>query len=498
MALSTSYLPNFPRSLFGKAKPSTASLQARGIDRLREQSLPDLEALLGGFFAEGFFASATAAELARGGPDKKRRESIYTPTTLFWIMLFQVLNPGMACQGVVARVRAWLATRLLNPKRPALGTSAYCDARSALSTAFLQTAFEALRNKVSQQAPDAWQFCGRNVKVIDATNASMPDTLLNQERWPQPSGQKPGCGFPLAKILGVFCLSTGAWLGHALGSCSVHDLSLWHQVSYLLAKGDILLGDAGFCAWSLMAELKARGVDTVFRLHQARSKDMRRGKSLGHNDRLQLWDKPKRPAKSAWDAAMWLALPQQIEVRIIKVIIERKGMRTQCLWLATTLTDPVRYPAAAVAELYYRRWSIELFFRDIKTTMSMDVLRCKSPDMVEKEIYMHATAYNAVRLLILQSAVANQCELGRISFRGALYVIIQWLPKADSYADKPRRLAAWKDEMLSAIAEIKNLPRPDRREPRAKKRRPKNYALLTKPRAEFKEVPHRGKKRAAA
>jgi Transposase DDE domain len=491
MALHTCFLPNFPRHLQGKAKPSGASLVSKGLDRLRNQALPDLSALLGKFFADDFFVKATAheVEVAKanakpGSKPKAKRQSIYTPTALFWSFLFQVLNPGMACQGVVDKVRAWLIDRPSSPKRPSLHTGAYCLARLALSLDFFKSAFEALRAKLTQQAPDAWLWCGRSVKVLDGTSVSMPDTADNQLRWPQPTGQKKGCGFPVAKMLGVFCLSTGAWLGHALGKCCAHDLSLWHRVCYL--------GDAGFCAWALMAENKARGVDTVFRLHQSRSKDMRKGKALGRNDRLQTWIKPKAHSpKSPWTVAMWLLLPAQIEVRVIKVPIERKGFRTQCLWVATTLTDAVLYPLEQIAELYYRRWSIELFFRDIKTTLRMEVLRCKTPQMVEKEIYMHATAYNAIRLLILHSAIEHQCELGRISFKGALDLICQWLPKAASYADKPRRLAQWNDELLEAIAEVKNQARPGRREPRAKKRRPKNHQLLTKPRHEFQEIPHR-------
>ena len=491
MALHTCFLPHFPHHLQGRRKPSEASLLAKGLDRLRHQALPDLSALLGQFLPQDFFTRA---------PDSKaRRESIYTPPTLFWGFLFQVLHPGMACQGVVAKVRAWLIERPLNPKRPSLGTAAYCQARSALSTQFVRAGFEALRTRLLAQAPEAWRWCGRQVKVLDGTSVSMPDTADNQRRWPQHPGQKQGCGFPVAKMLGVFCLSTGAWLGHTLAKWCSHDLSLWHQVSHLLKAGDVLLGDAGFCAWALMAELKARGVDTVFRLHQARSKDMRQGKALGRNQRLQLWDKPQsRPSKSPWDAAMWMLLPAQLKVRVIKVPIQRKGFRTQCVWVATTLTDATLYPLEQIAELYYRRWSIELFLRDIKTTLRMDVLRCKTADMVEKEIYMHATAYNAIRLLILHSAIEHTCELGRISFKGALDLVCQWLPKAASYADKPRRLAQWHDELLEAIASVRNQARPGRLEPRAKKRRPKTHQLLTQPRHVFKEVPHRERKSKAA
>jgi hypothetical protein len=484
MALHTCFLPNFPHQLSGKPKPSEAKLISKGLDLLRLQSLPDLSALLGPFFPQNFFTSA---------PDSKaKRESIYTPIRLFWAFLFQVLHPGMPCQGVVAKVRAWLIDHPVHPKRPSLGTAAFCQARSALSAKFVQAGCEALRTKLSTQAPDAWRWCGRLVKVLDGTSVSMPDTIKNQERWPQPPAQKAGCGFPVAKMLGVFCLSTGAWLGHALSKWNRHDLGLWHQVSHLLDKGDVLLGDAGFCAWALMAELKARGVDSVFRLHQARPKDLSLGQSLGSNQCLQIWQKPKhRPGKCPWNEDQWKALPEQIEVRIIEVPIERKGFRTQKVWIATTLTDTKLYSVDQIAELYYRRWSIELFFRDIKTTMKMDVLRCKTPEMVEKEIDMHSMAYNAIRLLILHSAIEHQCELGRISFKGALDLLKEWLPKAATYADQPRKIAQWKDELLTAIATVKNPERPDRQEPRAKKRRPKTHQLLTKPRHEFKEIPHR-------
>jgi hypothetical protein len=298
MAIQTSFLPHFPHLLQGKAKPSKASVIAKQLDHLRHLSLPDLSALLGAFFPTEFFSSA---------PDSKPlREAIYTPTTLFWAFLFQVLNPGMACQSVVAKVRAWLIQRPLNPKRPSLGTAAFCQARCALSVKFLQAACEALQNKLSTQASSTWLWCGHEVKVLDGSSLSMPDTAVNQERWPQPPAQKQGCGFPVASLLGVFCLSTGGWLGHALGKWSSHDLSLWQQVRHLLKKGDVLLGDAGFCAWALMAELKARGVDSVFRLHQARPKDLSQGHRLGPNECLQIWRKPKhRPGKCPWSAQQW-------------------------------------------------------------------------------------------------------------------------------------------------------------------------------------------------
>ncbi|MBL9178953.1 MAG: IS4 family transposase [Verrucomicrobiaceae bacterium] len=491
MALSTCFLPHFPRALQGRAKNSAASRIVNELQKLRDLALPDLAALLGGLLPADFFAKAPDA--------KAQRERLYPPVTLFWAFLFQVLNPAMPCQEVVGKVRAWVISRGEKRRKPSLGTAAYCEARCGLSLRLPQAVFDELREHLQRRAASAWLWCGHHVKVLDGTSFSMPDTGDNQLQWPQPCTQKKGCGFPVAKMLGLFCLSTGAWLGHALSKWKAHDLGLWHLISHLLVKGDVLVGDAGFCAYALMAELKGRGIHTVFRLHQKRPKDMRRGKKLGRDDRLQDWHKPaQRPAGSPWKKRAWNKLPASLEVRVVRVKIERKGFRTRCLWIATTCTDAVRYPAEKLAELYYRRWSIELFYRDIKTTMHMEVMRTKTPDMVRKELLMHAIAYNMIRAMILQSASQHQQELGRISFKGAVDMLRQWLPQAAACHEQPRKLARWHEELLEAIASVQNPLRPGRREPRAKKRRPKSYQLLTAPRHQFQEIPHRERYRAVA
>ena len=354
MALLTCFLPHFPRTLQGRAKTSASSRVVNELQKLRDLALPDLVALLGSLLPADFFAKAPDA--------KAQRERLYPPVTLFWAFLFQVLNPAMPCQEVVGKLRAWALTRRERRGKPSLGTAAYCQARCGLSLHLLEAVFDELRGHLCRRASSAWLWCGHQVTVLDGTSFSMPDTPENQKEWPQPRTQKKGCGFPVAKMLGVFCLSTGAWLGHALSKWRCHDLGLWQSIRHLLDKGDVLVGDAGFCAYALIAELKAHGVDTVFRLHQKRPKDMRRGKKLGKDDRLQVWSKPaQRPAGSPWKKREWNKLPAKIEVRIVRVKIERRGFRTRCLWIATTCTDPVRYPAQQLAELYYRRWSIELF-----------------------------------------------------------------------------------------------------------------------------------------
>lgn len=495
MALKTCFLPHFPRCLQGRAKRSEVSRLATGLQDLRKFALPDLASLLTVFLPDTFFAEAPGA--------KAGRVRLLPPITVFWAFLYQVLNPDMACQEVVSKLRCWRLSQrqghAASSTQPSLGTSGYCQSRKALSLHLVISAFETLRSHLERRAASAWLWCGRRVKVLDGTSFSMPDTAANQKRWPQHSSQKKGCGFPTAKMLGLFCLSTGAWLGHSLGRWCRHDLSLLAGLKPLLVKGDILLGDAGFCSYALMAEFKERGIDTVFRLHQARSKDMRRGRKLGKDDRLQTWAKPlQRPKRSSWKKRAWSKLPPQLQVRVVRVVLEKKGFRTRRLWVATTLTNAVAYPAEKLAELYFRRWSIELFYRDIKTTLRMESLRTKTPEMIEKELHMHALAYNCIRALILESASQHQQELGRISFKGAVDLLRQWLPRAVQVHEKPRKLARCQAELLEAIASVQNPLRAGRKEPRAMKRRPKSYQLLTRPRREFQEIPHRERYRAAA
>jgi hypothetical protein len=202
MAVLSSFLPNFPHTLLGRAKSSAASRISRELTKVRDLALPDLAALLGGLLPKDFFANAPDA--------KARRLRLYPPVTLFWAFLFQVLNPDMPCQEVVGKLRAWTLTRRDRRGKPSLSTSAYCQARRSLSQKLLQAVFDKLREHLSRRANSTWLWCDRPVKVIDGTSFSMPDTKPNQKRWPQPSTQKKSCGFPMTKMLGLFCLSTKA------------------------------------------------------------------------------------------------------------------------------------------------------------------------------------------------------------------------------------------------------------------------------------------------
>ena len=333
---------------------------------------------------------------------------------------------------------------------------------------------------------------GRRVKIIDGTTVSMPDTPENQSVWRQPSSQKSGCGFPLMKLTGLFSLGSGALLDHATSNEHVHESQLFRQMWPKLSRGDVLLGDRGFCSYTTLATLVGRGIDGVFRLHQARNIDFRQGTRLGHDDRLVRWTKhAKTPA--GFSDEEFAALPETLPVRLVRLLVASPGFRTRSVVVATTLTDPEVYPAAAIRALYGQRWNVELHFHQIKTLMALDVLRCKSPEMIEKELIIHLIAYNLVRVLMQRSAHLHRVPLDRISFKATLDTSRHFADVIHAAAKTPRKQQALVDEMLDKIASDLIPERPDRSEPCVKKRRPKNYQLLTEPRAQMGNLPHRNR-----
>jgi hypothetical protein len=263
------------------------------------------------------------------------------------------------------------------------------------------------------------------------------------------------------------------------------SLQLWNA----LAHGfDLLLGDRHFGSFANFCALRLCGLHGVFRLHQARKIDWRTGRRLGKYDRLLTWNKP---AKLSW----WLPLPipESITVRILRVCVAVPGFRTRVIFVSTTLLDPKLFPAEAIADLYRRRWQVELFFRHIKTTMHMDVLRCLSPEMIRRELHMHLIAYNLIRALMLQAACAHAADLDRISFKGTGDALRQWAPHLALVAAQPALYRRLFRALLQTLAQDLVPLRPDRSEPRAVKRRRKNYHLLTKPRHQMGNLPHRNR-----
>ncbi len=320
----------------------------------------------------------------------KRRRLLF-PERIFWLFLAQVLSPDGSCREAVSKFLVWLA--VVENKAASPCTGGYCEARARLPL----DALREVHGKVAQSTEvNNWRWLGRAVKVVDGSSVSMPDTPKNQKQYPQPSAQKPGCGFPVMRVVALFSLGSGMLLELAKGALSVHERTLFRQLWDSLSPDDVVLADSGFCGYADFHLLRRRGVDSVMRNHGSRTRGRKEIKRLGGGDFLVQWLKPKR--RPQWlSKEEWREIPDFIEVREVRVAVEVPGFRTKHLVVATTLLDDVAYPKEAIAQLYRKRWAVELYLRDIKITMGMDILRCKSPDMVEKELWMHVIAHNLLR-----------------------------------------------------------------------------------------------------
>jgi hypothetical protein len=476
MALKTPFFHAFGPLLFGRAKAQVnRSLQdLKGLD--------DLYSVFG-----DLFPAKLLDPTAKGTNSRQRR---LPPVVTFWAFVAQVLSPKTSCREIVHRIEVWW--RWANVRSAATLTSqAWCYARQRLSLETLRLINDQIAWTLERRVTKVEQLLpGRDVKIVDGTGISMPDTPENQAIWPQPKGQKPGCGFPVLKLVGLFSLASGALLESVTDRQNVHDGTLFHQLWSRLKKGDVVLADRAFCSYAAMAELLLRGIDTVVRLHQKRDVDLRRGQRLGQHDRLLVWDKPK-DCPDTMSAEEFALLPPQLTVRLVRTIITAKGFRTREVTIATTLVDPVLYPADTLRELYARRWNIELHFAQIKTTLKMDVLRCQKPEMIEKELHIHLICYNFVRALMQRAAHLHDAPLDRLSFKGSLDALRHSAQAIHASAKQPRKQAGLIDQLLTQIASDPVPRRPGRLEPRARKRRPKNYQLLTHPRRKMKVVAHR-------
>lgn len=407
--------------------------------------------------------------------------ALFPPLVILWAWIWQALDPDKSCAKALARIHAHRAALNLEPVSN--DTGGYVRARKRPPEGFFRRVFEWLGTTLSAKADNELLWHGRHVKVVDGTSVSMPDTLENQKKWPQPKAQKKGCGFPLLSMVAVFSLATGAALGIKTGVWSAHDLALFYYLRGLFKAGDVVLADRGFCSYAELALFKRRGADSVMRLHQARFSGMRRFRMTMIRENRVTWFRPAQRPRGLRRKDFRL-LPATLEVRIIKYRFDRAGFRTHEIEVATTLLDSVEYPAEEISALYGRRWEVELDFRHIKETMKMDPLRGKSPEVVRREIYVHMAAYNLVRAAMFDSASGTEVDPVRLSFKGGIQAMLAHADfmSAGGGAD----CAAMEDSMMRIIGASEVPRRPGRYEPRVRKRRPKSYPLMTRPRAELK------------
>jgi hypothetical protein len=471
--MTTPFFPAF--------RPQLAPCRRRATERVRQATLAQLEHYLQGVFPPHLLAQEDEGE--------NSRDRVFTFCLTLQCFLWQVLKPRTACREVVRLVQALF--RLTGRGDVDEGTSAYCQARERLPRQRLEALLGVSAQSADARAGKGGRINGRRVKVIDASSAQAPDTRANQKRYPQSAEQKPGCGFPVIKFLLFFSLNSGAVLNVIMGSLHNHELRLLRQLQEELRSGDILLGDRAYGEYTTLATLPLRGVDVVARLHQMRRVDFRRAQRLARNDGLFVLQKGSTRSQ-VLTPRQWRKLPGQITVRIIRFTATIRGFRSRRVTLVTTLLDPKIYPADQLIALYARRWRLELCLRDLKTAMGMELLRCKTPDMAEKELLVYLLAHNLIRCLMAESVARHQVDLERISFKGTVDALRQYNAAISSARSQKMRDTLWEDLLLNLARDLVRL-RPNRIEPRALKRRPKPFGWLTKHRHQFKESFHRNR-----
>jgi hypothetical protein len=396
------------------------------------------------------------------------RERLYPPTVALAMFIKQALSEDRSCQNAV---NGWAAQRAAEGLEVRwVGTSGYCQARQRLSLEMVKGVAHEVGRLLSETAPLGWRWRGRRVKLVDGTGISMPDTPANRSAYPQLSSQAAGVGFPIARLVTVICLSTGAVLEGQMGrfeGCGHSELDLLRSLLEAFVAGDVMLADALYCNYFLIAALQQAGVEVLFEQHGSRNTDFRLGEKLGKRDHRVYWQRPKRPQWMSEE--QYATVPEELCVRELQA-----GGRV----LVTTFVNSRAVCKRALSRLYEQRWHVELDLRNIKTTLGMEILSCRSPDMVEKELWVYLLAYNIVRLLMAQGAVQHGVSPRQISFKHTAQLWVQW--QVSACEDTPILLP-------SLIGQVRVGKRPGRLEPRARKRRPKSYQWLKVRRGKAKQ-----------
>jgi hypothetical protein len=398
------------------------------------------------------------------------RDRIYTPLKTLFIFIKQVLNPDKSCKNAVAE----LAAEQLITERKIISTNtgSYSDARQRLSEKMVGDLVRETGTSSARNALSGWKAFGRQLKGVDGSSVIMPDTKKNQEIFPQQKGQKKGIGFPIARLVVVMSLTVGAVLDYAVGPFKgkgTGESSLLRSIFSCIEKDDILLGDRYYPSYFLLADVLSKGADGIFRGQAQRNYDFRKGISLGKNDHLVAWEKPQKPEWMTQE--MYDVYPDQMSIREFKV----NGNI-----YVTTLLSHKKYHKKELANIYELRWHLEINLKSIKETMSMDMLSCKTPEMVKKEIGVHFLAYNFIRIIMAEACFRYKAMPNKVSFKGTVQLLNKFMPHfINSSNSQSKMLYA---ELLKNILKNKIGNRPGRVEPRRVKRRAKPFDILNRPR----------------
>lgn len=482
------FLTDFPLVVFATAKRSLQAAIRRTSAVIVRRSLSGYAVLFEDILSGEFLASI----------DPTQRQRSFGHIPVFWAWLAQILEGNASCQKAVGLIQSWCrATKL---PVPSSDTSSYCKARCRLRLSFLQQIHQRVITRLNGRIGDRDQWKGLTLKAMDGSSIQLMDTDKNQVLYPQPSVQKPGCGFPTMGIVGLVNLGHGGWEHVETCPYTQHDTIAAASLSAHLAESDLLLADRAFCSYELIARCRKQGAHILMRLHHARDRalDWRKGRKISHNERIVTWKRPQQPRGSALTREEWDAIPETMELRLIRFHYENRAGKKAELIVVTTLLDANQHSGEELADLYARRWEIELKLRDLKTTLGMERFEVKSPEMAHKTLWMSVIAYNLIRTLMQKAATEAGQPVWHISFKGVLDLVTSSHESLRTCAGKPRKRHAAVSQIVRLCATKRIDIRPFRREPRAVKRRPKPYQLLTDHRSQFIEIHHRGRYRKSA
>jgi hypothetical protein len=415
------------------------------------------------------------------------RDRVFSPVTTIWGFLSQVLSDDHSCRDAVSRILAHRVASGLKPCSP--NPASYCKARSRLPTAVPRNLAKNTAQHLQEGLQQEWKWNGRNVFIADGTHVSMPDTPENQKAYPQPVVQQEGIGFPLARLTVLLSLATGACHDLAIAPYAgkgTGETTLRRRMYGSLQPGDVVLADALFDNYFVACELRERGIELVVRI-QAERVGSQTVESRPDGD-IILWQRPNKPRGMTGE--QYRSYPESLRMRQVSVDARDKDNRAEQFKVATTILD-ASIDGSQIGSVYERRWDGEVDIRSIKSTMKMDVLRCKTPEMVEKEIWVYLLAYNLLRTVIAVAASESEVQPRKISFKGAKQTLTAFAPKLE--AARPEQRAGLVEAMLKAVAYHRVGNRPGRWEPRARKRRPKPSKRLNQPRHEAKLARNRAK-----
>ena len=475
---NTPLLENFQLPKARKRHLSLATKQKRFVEQLNKYSYDEFSSL---------FTPYINTKLFGDFPDKRRR--LFTSQLTFWLYLLQIYLK-QSCAGVVKFSQVYFLQK--NGQSNSSNNSAYCRAKARLPKPLLDKLYTSTVS-LSEDIQKDFTWFGREVKVVDGTGFTLPDTKENQTHFPQSSKCQEGCGFPQVSAVGIFSLNTGILEGFEYGNKHQDEKTMWKRFWGNLKPGELVLGDRGFCSYVTLAYLKnSLQVDTLMRAHQKFKLDLSKKNRIAKDQWiLKLYKSQKGYIPTGFDKVSWNEVSNEITVRIVKISEYIEGYRSKNIYLMTTLLDHKKYTKEMIEDLYMKRWGVELFFRDFKVTLGAHRLRSKSLKEVQKEFLMNCIAYNLIRILMAKAAKRRDCEIDRISFKGTVDQFVNWQPiwyqkmKISMHQKVSKFMELLVDDLVPS--------RPGRSEPRARKYRGRDYNKLNKPRHEMVVDYHRGK-----